>query len=125
MVLLQHARTHDIQHDVHPTRHCIIYSRHPALLLEAGTSQAVPTSSPTADGAPAPTGGPPPEFQIAQFIPRERVLELAMGSLRSGSRDRKDEHRSGYTSVNEFVEWFVEDMAAAIEAEFPPAEVRC
>lgn len=95
-----------------------MYSRHPALLLDAAAAQA---ANETGEGIP---GGAASEFHVTQFVSRDRVLDMAMESLRAGSRNRKDSHRSGYTSIAQFVDWFVEDVVNAVETEFPPTEVR-
>lgn len=99
--------------DPHPTRHCVIYSRHPALLLDAGNQ------APAEAGGAALSG----EFSMTQFVPRERVLDLASGALRATSRGRHDPHRSGYDSISRFVDWVVDDMSHAIATEFPESEV--
>jgi hypothetical protein len=110
-----------ISADANPTRYCRLYSRHPALLVDAASTVAVTTGP---HGAPV-VAGPAPEFIVNQYTPRDRVVEMALSSLRAASKSRHDLHRSGYTSMAEFVDWFVNDAIAAINAEFPSSEVRC
>jgi hypothetical protein len=119
VVVLQYTGNGVISADANPTRHCKIYSRHPALLVDAASTVAVTTGP---NGAPV-VSGPAPEFIVNQYTPRDRVMDLALSSLRAASKTRHDLHRSGYTSMAEFVDWFVDDAIVAINAEFPSSEV--
>ncbi len=87
----------------------ILFNASTAPYIGAGTTSTATSSS--------------GEFQVVQFVPRDLVTDKAIADVRTASRARHDSHRSGYVSVTEFADWIVTDLKAAIDTEFPAAEV--